>query len=57
MGNIDWTQIMLALAVLLILWVVLGVVFRLARRVMSCGCSLIVAAGVLYVLLRWISST
>ena len=48
---------MLALAVLLIVWVVLGVVFRLARRVMSCGCSLIVAAGVLYILLRWISST
>jgi len=49
----NWRQIVLVVIGLLILWGVVGIVLKLARRVISCGCSLIVALGLLYLLLRW----
>jgi hypothetical protein len=49
----NWRQIVLVVIGLLILWGVAGIVLKLARRVISCGCSLIVALGLLYLLLRW----
>ena len=49
----NWRQIVLVVIGLLILWGVAGIVLKLARRVISCGCSLIVALGLLSLLLRW----
>jgi hypothetical protein len=37
----------------LVIWGVLALVLKLARRVISCGCSVIVALALIYVLLRW----
>ena len=54
LGN--WSQTLLIIVGLLVLWGLVGLVLRLARRVISCGCSLIVAAGLFYFILRWVSS-
>ena len=53
----NWSQTLMIVVSLLVLWGVISLVLRLARRVISCGCSLIVAAGLLYFILHWISST
>jgi hypothetical protein len=52
----NWRQIILIVIGLLVLWGLAGLVLKLARRVISCGCSLIVAIALLYILLRWIST-
>lgn len=52
----NWQQILFAVVGLVILWVVVGFVLKLARKVISLGCSLIVAAVVLYFIFRWLSA-
>jgi hypothetical protein len=49
----NWTQVALIVVGLLVLWGVLSLVLRLARRVIGCGCGLIVILGVY--LSRWIA--
>jgi hypothetical protein len=53
----NWTQIVLIVVGLLVLWGVAGLVLRLARRVIGCGCSLIFALGLLYFILRWMGDS
>lgn len=50
------TQIVLIVIGLLVLWGVVSLVLRLARRVIGCGCSLIVALGLLYFIVQWIGN-
>jgi len=50
----NWKQILLIVVGLLILWGVVGLGLKLARKVIGCGCSLIVALGLLYLLLRYL---
>ena len=52
----NWFQLFLIFVGLMILWGFAAVILRLARRVISCGCSLILAAGLMYLILRWLSS-
>jgi len=54
LGN--WSQTLLIILGLLILWGLVGLVLRLARRVISCGCSLIIAVGLLYFIWYWVSN-
>jgi hypothetical protein len=49
----NWQQILLIVVGLLILWGIIGLVFKMARKVISCGCSIIVALAVLYFVVRW----
>lgn len=49
----DIVQVALIVIGLLLVWGVLGLIFKLAQRVISCGCSLILGLGLLYVLLHW----
>ncbi len=50
----NWKQILLIVVGLLVLWGVVGLVLKLARKVIGCGCSLIVAVALLYLLLRYL---
>lgn len=52
----NWRQIVLIVVGLLILWGVVGLALKMARKVISCGCSLILALALLYFLLRWVGS-
>jgi len=54
LGN--WQQIVLVVAGLAVLWFVVGFVLKLARKVISLGCSLLVAAVILYFLIRWLGT-
>lgn len=49
----DIGQVVLIVFGLLLVWGGLGLILKLAQRVISCGCSLILGLGLLYVLLRW----
>jgi hypothetical protein len=50
----NWRQIVIVALGLVILWGVIGLILKLAQRVISCGCGLILAAAAVYLLLSWI---
>jgi hypothetical protein len=51
----NWKQILLIVIGVLVLWGVAGVALKLARKVIGCGCSLIVALAVLYFLIQYLN--
>lgn len=53
LGDFNWIEIGLIVLGVIVLWGVASVVLRLTAKVIGCGCSLMVALGVLYFLLRW----
>jgi hypothetical protein len=49
----NWTQIILLILILVIAWVVLRFVLRLAMRIFTLGCGLIVILAVILLALRY----
>jgi len=46
-------QIVYLVAILAVVWIVLRIVLKLAAKVFACGCSVIVAVGVIAYLIRY----
>ena len=49
-------QIVLFVAALIVIWIVLRFVLRLATRIFSIGCGLLLALGVLLLILKYLGS-
>lgn len=50
-------QIVYILIILAVIWLVLRFVLKLAQKVFACGCSIIIAIGVLFFLWQMLGST
>lgn len=57
MDAVQFPQIIIFLVVLIVAWLVLRFVLRLAWKIFSIGCSLIVLLGVILVVLRLIQGS
>jgi hypothetical protein len=51
--NSSWTQILLLIAGLVVAWIILRFVLRLASRIFSLGCALIVILAAILLALRY----
>jgi len=49
-------QIVYVVIILALVWLALRFVFKLAAKVFTCGCSIILALGALLVLWQWLGS-
>lgn len=46
-------QIVYLVAILAVVWIVLRIVLKLAAKVFACGCSVIIAIGILVYVIRY----
>ncbi len=56
-GQMDWSTLLVWIALAVVLWFVIRAVFKLAVRVFTCGCAVIFLAALALVLWRLFAAT